>query len=243
MPAIARSPGELVAANTVWSTGEGLGAFSGPFIAGGLMGIGMPAAVAGVAAVVFLATAVVAAGLRFEQAGDASGGSRRAKGGGLRFRDGVLAVRRRPVLAWSMLGAYGQVLTRGLLNALVVVAAIELLGMGQSGLGLLSAALGLGGLAGAIFAMSSSRSERLVRTEIAALVFWGAPIAMIGVFPLAAVALAAMVVVGVANATYDVAMFTIFQRASGNDERGPVMSVLEGVFGLGAVSGSLLARS
>jgi MFS family permease len=241
MPAIARSPGELVAANTVWSTGEGLGAFGGPFIAGGLMGVGMPAAVAVVAAVVFLATAVVAGGLRFEQAGDASGGSSRAEGGGLRFRDGVLAVRRRPVLAWSMLGAYGQVLTRGLLNALVVVAAIELLGMGQSGLGLLSAALGLGGLAGAIFAMSSSRSEQLVRTEILALGFWGLPIAIIGLFPLSEVALAAMVVVGVANATYDVAMFTIFQRASGNDERGPVMSVLEGVIGLGAVSGSLLA--
>ena len=34
MPAIARSPRELVAANTAWSTGEGLGAFGGPFIAG-----------------------------------------------------------------------------------------------------------------------------------------------------------------------------------------------------------------
>jgi MFS family permease len=241
MPAIARSPGELVAANTVWSTGEGLGAFGGPFIAGGLMGIGLPAVVAAVAAIVFLVTAVVAAGLRFEQAGDASGGRRPTEGGGLRLRDGVRAIRRRPVLAWSLLGAYGQVLTRGLLNALIVVAAIELLGMGQSGLGLLGAALGFGGLAGAIFAMSSSRSERLVRTEIVALVFWGLPIAVIGLFPLAEVALAAMVVVGVANATYDVAMFTIFQRASGNDERGPVMSVLEGVIGLGAVTGSLLA--
>jgi hypothetical protein len=50
-----------------------------------------------------------------------------------------------------------------------------------------------------------------------------------------------MVVIGVANATYDVAMFTIFQRAAGNDERGAVMSVLEGVIGIGAVSGSLLA--
>jgi hypothetical protein len=51
----------------------------------------------------------------------------------------------------------------------------------------------------------------------------------------------AMVVIGVANATYDVALFTIFQRASANDERGPVLSVLEGVIGLGAISGSLLA--
>ena len=240
MPAIARSPGELVAANTVWSTGEGLGAFGGPFVAGLLMAAGAPAAVAAVAAVTFLVTAIVAAGLRFEQASDASGGGKHA-GGGLRLRDGLRGVLRRPVLGWSALGTFGQVLTRGLLSALVVAAAIELLKMGQPGLGLLSAALGLGGLAGAIFAMASRRSQRLVRTELTALVFWGLPIAIIGVLPLAEVALAAMVVIGVANATYDVALFTIFQRAATNEDRGPVMSVLEAIIGLGAITGSLLA--
>jgi MFS family permease len=240
MPAIARSPGELVAANTAWTTGEGLGAFGGPFVAGVLMAVGMHAAVGAVAAAGFLVTAAVAAGQRFEQAADASGGGRHMLGG-LRLRDGVQATRRKRVLAWSMLGTFGQVLTRGLLSALVVVAAIQLLGMGQSGLGLLSAALGLGGLIGAFFALSSTRSERLVRTEAVALVFWGLPIAVIGVLPFPAVALAAMVVIGVANATYDVALFTIFQRGCANDERAPVLSVLEGVIGLGAISGSLLA--
>lgn len=240
MPAIARSPAELVAANTVWSTGEGLGAFVGPFVAGALMAAGSHSAVAAVAAVGFLLTAVIAGGLRFEQAADVSGGRPRSAAGP-RFSDGLRAIRRRPLLAWSALGTYGQVLTRGLLNALVVVAAIELLGMGQSGLGLLGAALGFGGLAGAIFAMSSTRSARLVRTEILGLVFWGLPIAIIGLVPLPEIALAAMVVIGVANATYDVALFTIFQRAAGNDERASVMSVLEGVIGIGAVSGSLLA--
>ena len=236
-----------MAANTVWSTGEGFGAFLGPFIAGVLMGLGAPAAVAAVAAVAFFITALVAAGLRFEQAGDASGGrlaadvTQSARGARLRLLDGVRAIRGKPVLAWSLLGVYGQVLTRGLLSALTVVAAIELLGMGQSGTGLLGAALGLGGLAGAIFAMSTVRSERLIRTEIVALVFWGLPIAVIGLFPLPEVALAAMVVIGVANATYDVALFTTFQRASANEDRAPVMSVLEGVIGIGAISGSLLA--
>lgn len=240
MPALARSPGELVAANTAWSTGEGLGAFAGPFVAGALMAAGLHPVVAIVAAVAFLVTAALGAGLKFEQAADASGGTSRAPGG-LRLIEGLQAVRSRPVLAWSMLGTYGQAMTRGLLNALIVVAAIELLGMGQSGLGLLGAALGLGGLIGAIFALSSTRSERLIQTETVALVFWGLPIALIGVLPFAEVALAAMIVIGVANATYDVALFTIFQRGSPNDERATVMSVLEGAIGLGAISGSLLA--
>jgi MFS family permease len=240
MPALARSPGELVAANTTWTTGEGLGAFGGPFIAGALMAAGMHAVVAAVAAAAFLVTAIVAGGLRFEQVGDASGGGRHASGG-LRLSDGLRTVRSRPVLAWTMLGTYGQVLTRGLLNAVIVVAAIELLGMGQPGLGLLSAALGLGGLAGAIFALSSTRTDRLVRTETVALVVWGLPIAVIGLLPLPEVALAAMIVIGVANATYDVALFTILQRGAANADRGPVMSVLEGTIGLGSVTGSLLA--
>ena len=240
MPAIARSPGELVAANTAWSTGEGVGAFFGPFVAGLLMAAALHGAVAAIAAVAFVVTAVVAAGLRFEQAADASGGGRPAAGG-FRLMDGLRAVRRRPVLAWTMLGTYGQVVTRALLNGLVVVASIELLGMGQSGAGLLSAALGLGGLIGAIFALSSRRSERLVRTETVALVFWGLPIAVIGLVSVPAVALAAMVVIGVANATYDVALFTILQRGASNEDRGPVMSVLEAVIGLGAITGSLLA--
>jgi len=247
MPAIARSPGELVAANTVWSTGEGFGAFLGPFVAGVLMTLGATAAVAGVAAAVFLVTAFVAARLRFEQAADASGGARVAGDGpsrpGARARllGGVRAIRAQPVLTWSTFGVYGQVLTRGLLNAMTVVAAIELLGMGQGGTGLLAAALGLGGLAGAIFAMSVVRSERLIPTQVVGLMFWGLPLSAIGIVPLPEVALAAMVVIGVANATYDVALFTTFQRACGNEDRAPVMSVLEGAIGLGAISGSLLA--
>jgi MFS family permease len=240
MPAIARSPGELVAANTVWTTGEGLGAFVGPLIAGVLMAFNLHSVVAAIAAVAFIVTALIASGLRFEQAADASGGGRGARRG-LRLREGVRAVLRRPVVAWTMLGTFGQVMTRGLLNALVVAAAIELLLMGQGGLGLLTAALGFGGLLGAIFAMASRRSERLIRNELVSLIYWGLPLAIIGVVSLPEVALAAMVVIGVANATYDVALFTILQRSSSNADRASVLSVLEGVIGFGAVTGSLLA--
>lgn len=239
MPAIARSPGELVAANVAWGTGEGAGSLLGPFVAALLIGRGDPALAAGLAAVAFLVTALVATGLSFEQAADASGGAEGA-GGGLRLRDGIRALGRRPVPRWSMLAVYGQVLTRGALNTLAVVAAIELLGMGDGGVGLLNAALGLGGLVGAVFAMSLARTDRLVRTQVVSLAYWGAPIAVIGLLPFPAVALIAMVVIGVANAVFDVSLFTIFQRGSSNDERAAVFSVFEGVAGLGAVSGSLV---
>jgi MFS family permease len=239
MPAVARSPRELVAANVAWGTGEGAGALLGPFVVALLVGYGDPAVAAGLAAGAFLVTAVIAAGLRLEQATDVSGAAEGA-GRNLRLRDGLRALGRRPVPRWSMLAVYGQVLTRSALNTLAVVAAIELLGMGDGGVGLLNAALGLGGLFGAVFAMSLARTDRLVRSEVVSLAYWGAPIAIIGLLPYPAVALIALIVVGVANAVFDVVLFTIFQRGCSNAERAPVFSVFEGVAGLGAVSGSLL---
>jgi len=239
MPGLARSPAELVAANMAWGTGEGLGTFAGPFIAGLLIAAGqLPLAAAAVAAA-FLVTVVVAAGLRFEHASDAAGGAREPAGPDL--VEGLRALRRRPVLRWSMLGVYGQVTTRGLLNPLLVVASIELLGMGNAGVGLLSAALGLGGFVGAVFALNAARPDRLILTQAVALAYWGAPIALIGLLPFPAIALAAMVVTGIANAVYDVAVITIFQRGASNQERAAVFSVFEGVAGLGSVTGSLLA--
>jgi MFS family permease len=50
-----------------------------------------------------------------------------------------------------------------------------------------------------------------------------------------------MVVIGVANAVFDVAIFTLFQRGTANEERAPVFSVFEGVVGVASVAGSLLA--
>lgn len=239
MPGIARSPGELVAANMAWGTGEGLGTFAGPLVVGILIAAGQPALAAWVVAVAFVITAGIAVGLRFEHAMDAVGGTRQSRGAGI--LEGFRTLGRRRVLRWSMLGVYGQVVTRGMLNTLLVVASIELLGMGEGGVGLLSAALGLGGLFGAIFALSAARPDRLILTQSAALAYWGAPIAVIGLIVNPAVALAALVVTGVANAVYDVAIITIFQRGATNQERAAVFSLFEGVAGLGLVTGSLLA--
>ena len=240
MPAIARSPSELVAANMAWSTGEGLGAMVGPFVAGLLVAAGYPALAALTAAMAFLASALSVARLRFEQARDATGGAGGAVGG-IRLLEGLRTWRRRPVVGWSMLGVFTQVMTRALLSPLLVVASIELLSMGEAGVGLLNAALGLGGLVGAVFAVSLTRTDRLIRTQAAALAYWGAPIAVVGLLPWPSLALAAMIVIGVANAVFDVALFTIMQRGTANEERAPVFSVFEGLVGLGTVAGSILA--
>jgi MFS family permease len=240
MPAVARSPHELVAANMAWSTGEGLGSMLGPFVVGLFVAAGRPELGAAATAVAFLVGAVFIGRLRLEHAADATGGGG-ANARGLRLLDGVRTMRRRPVVGWTLLSVFAQILTRGLLTPLTVVAAIELLAMGDPGVGLLNAALGLGGLLGAVFAVSLTRTDRLIRTEAAAVAWWGAPIAVIGLLPIPGVALAAMIVIGVANAVFDVAIFTLLQRGTSNDERAPIFALLEGLVGVGLVIGSLLA--
>lgn len=238
MPALARTPEELVAANVAWGTVEGVATLVGPAIAAGLIAAGLTVGVAILAAVSFAAGGLAVVRLRFEQTSDSlppSSGST-----GPQLLEGLRTLRLRPVAGWTMLGVFGQTMTRGLLNALVVVAAIELLGLGDPGVGTLNAAMGVGGLAGGLFAMSLVRPSNLLPAASVALAFWGLPIAVIGLEPTVAVALVAMAIIGAANSTYDVAILTIFQRGCSNEERAPVFAVFEAVAGLGVVAGSLL---
>jgi MFS family permease len=237
MPALARSPSELVAANVAWGSFEGLGSFAGPFAAGLLVAGGFELGVPILAAVGFALTVLIVGGLRFEQALDdeADAASR-----GLGLIEGLRALARRPVPRWSMGGVYLQTLTRGLLNSLLVVASVTLLGLGDPGVGLLTAVMGIGGLVGGPAALSLVQSNRLVLGFAMAMAGWGLPLAVIGVIPSPIVAVLAMAVVGVANAAFDVAGFTIFQRGCANEERASVFSVFEGTAALGVVSGSLL---
>jgi len=128
-----------------------------------------------------------------------------------------------------------QPFVRGLLTVLLVVASIELLGLGEPGVGLLNSAIGLGGMAGAAVAMALVGRSRLVPFLWLGLVFWGLPITMTGLVPVAAVAVVGMVVIGVANAVLDVSGFTLMQRTIPNDMRAGALGVFEA--GVQAVAG------
>jgi MFS family permease len=95
LPALARTPGELVAANVASSMGEGLGTFLGPLFAGVLVAStgSVPASV--LIAATFAGAAAAATGVRFERDLDAHGG---LGSGDPRFRlaDAPSLLRRNP---------------------------------------------------------------------------------------------------------------------------------------------------
>ena len=240
LPAFAQTPRELVAANVASSTGEGIGTFLGPLLAAVVVaGTGSVASSLFVA-VTFAAAASAVIGIRFEHAADARGGADFARATRLHIADAPRVLRRYPGAALVAGDFVAQTFVRGLLVTLVVVSSIELLGMGDSGVGLLNAAIGLGGLTGALGALGLGGGSVLARVFAVALVGWGLPLVIIGAWPVAALALVGLFVTGASNAVLDVSGFTLVQRAVRNEDRVTMFGVMEGLFGIGLFVGSFV---
>jgi Cyclic nucleotide-binding domain/Major Facilitator Superfamily len=241
LPALARTPAELVAANVASSTGEGIGTFIGPLLAGVLVVStgSVPASV--LVAAGFAAAAALLTGVRFERETDARGGIDEAHSSRFRLADISRMVRLYPGASLVVADFLAQVLVRGLLVTLIVVASIELLGMGDGGVGLLNAVFGLGGLAGALAALGLVGARGLTAVFALALVGWGAPLALVGAAPTPVIALGALFVSGVSNAALDVSGFTLIQRGVRNEDRVTMFALFESGIGLGLLVGSLLA--
>jgi len=210
LPSLARTPEELIASNAATSTIESLGTLLGPVLAG-LLIAGADAGL--VFAIGAGALALAAIPLwRVSVEGRAGlplavdeGGALQVLAAGFR----TIARARGARLVVGLIVA--QTFVRGCLNVLIVVAAFRVLGAGAEAVGYMTAAIGAGGLLGAVGAMTLG-GRRLAVAFGLALVFWGLPIALIGSSADLAFALGMLAVVGAANSVEDVAGFTLLQR-------------------------------
>lgn len=239
LPALARTPEELVTANIASSTAEAVGTFLGPLVAAFFIASGAPA-LAGVTAVVAQIIGVIAlSDIHFEHQGDERGPSSGASGPGLGLSAGISAVRQRPAIAIVILGFGLQTMVRALLGTLVVVLSIEVIQLGEAGVGVLGAAMGIGAIFGIVVGLGLRRSTPAAFAL--ALAAWGLPIAVIGLVPLPLVAVFALMVTGLSNALLDIVGFTLLQRGCRNEERGAIFALLEGATGAFAAVGYLAA--
>jgi MFS family permease len=252
MPSLAREPGELVAANVVMGTGEGLGSFAGPLAAAFVVAAAGPAAVAAVATATLAVGTIAVLGLRVtgDTAAELAEHERsivddRPAGLASSLRAalvaGPAALRSAPGAGTIILDFNGQFLVRTLATTLAVIASFELLGLGEAGVGWLGAAFGFGGLIGAASAVGLAGRRQLGPIFAVALSLWGLPYAFIGGAPVVPVAIVAFAVSGYANGVLDVAGFTLVQRAVPTASRMPVFGLLESTIGISGAIGGLLA--
>ena len=241
LPHLARTPDELTAANVVRSTIESVGTFAGPAIGGALLAVTGPGTVMLITAAAFVWGAGLVSLIRVQDTDSERRTAEREPTGAF-WREvtagfGAIAGDRRLRIVVGLYGA--QTLLAGALGVLVVVTALDLLSWNDSGVGLLNAAMGIGGLAGSLAAFALIGRKRLASDFGLGIVLWGAPLAAIGIWPHAWVALVALGVLGLGNTLVDVAGLTLLQRTAPPDVIGRVFGVLEmllvGTIGLGAV--------
>lgn len=210
LPSLARTPTELIASNAATSTIESLGTLLGPVLAGVLVSqadagiVFASGAAAVVLGAILLARVSVEGATALPPAADERG-ARQMVAAGLR------AIAQAPGARLVVGLIVAQTFVRGCLNVLIVVAAFQVLDADAQAVGYMTAAIGVGGLLGAIGAMTLG-GRRLAVAFGLALVFWGLPIVLIGPWPELAFAIAMLAVVGAANSVEDVAGFTLLQR-------------------------------
>jgi MFS family permease len=242
LPSLARTPEELTAANVASSTIDSVGSFAGPALGGLLLALTSAEVVFAATAGTFLWSALLVGRVDAGEVPGEPGGGRRhiAEEALAGFR--TIAGDGRLRLLVGLFSA--QTLVAGALNVLIVVAALEVLGLGEAGPGYLNSAVGIGGLVGAVVALALVGRRRLAGDFGAGLLLWGLPLVAIGLWPDPAVALVALAVVGLGNTLVDVSALTLLQRAVPGEVLARVFGVLEslivGTIGLGAILASLL---
>jgi MFS family permease len=243
LPAVTKTPEDLTAANVASSVIESLGIFLGPAIAGVLLGISGPATVFAVFAGVMLVAALLTSRLRVDPAAVTPKANVHA---GTVWREtlGGFAVLRRerdPRLLVLLLS--GGAVVIGALDVLFVAAAIDLLGMGQSGAGFLNSAFGVGGIVGAGAAIALVGRPRLTPPFAGGAVAFGFPLAAIAIAPAVGTAPVLIAAGGGGRSLADVSGRTLLQRIAPDEVLTRVFGVLVVVQMLALAIGSVGASA
>lgn len=242
VPALARRPEELTAANVLSGWNDSVSALAGPALAGLLLAVGGPKWVAAVMAVVMLASAAIVTPLTAARPDDETAAADEDAAAPLldEILAGFVLVKRDAQARLLMFLLAAQFLAIGAFNVITVVIALKLVGLGEGGAGYLSAAYGFGGALSIVLTASLVGRPRLVPALIGASLAWGAALLVLGSAPNAVGALFLLAGAGAARALYDVAGNTLLQRSVSWDVVSRVFGVLEGVSMLAMAAGALL---
>ena len=250
LPSLVRSPSELTAANGVGSTLESLAFFVGPAIGGLLLTFASIPVVLVVNVATFLWSAVLVLSIRRHraQAPDSSGepdepaveDTQQQQGFWTETTAGFATVWADRDLRLITVLYCLQTLVAGASIVFEVSIAIDLVGLGPQGVGYLDSVMGIGALVGGLVAVGRAPKGRLARDFGLGVLLWGVPLVLISVWPVAAVAFLAMLLIGLGNPLADVNAVTIQQRLVADSVLGRVFGAVDAVLIAAMALGSLL---
>jgi MFS family permease len=226
LPHLARTPQELSAANVTHSGMDNIGFLLAALSTGVLLAITSPAVVFGVAALLALITAVLLDRIErdrrpeYDGDGEISGMWRQTT---LGFR----TLAEHPALRLLAATLVVLVFFEGVADVLVVIMALDLLGLSEGSVGFLNASWGVGAfIAGGGLTLLLNRN-RLVIGLAGGSVVIGLAVALPGAWPVAAAAYAGWFGIGVGYTFIEVAGKTLLQRLGSDESLGRVLGSLE----------------
>jgi len=237
-PSLARTPEELSAANVVAASIESVGIFAGPALGGVLLAVWSPGVVFAVNGALVVASALFVLGIRTP---DEHVRERRDESVTAELLVGVRTIAKEPRLR-LLIGLFSaQTFVDGLLGVLTVLIALRLLDAGTAMVGYLNAAVGVGGVVGAVVAAALVGRGKLAGDFGIGVALFGLPIALLAASSSTALALLLMGLIGVGNTLVDVSGMTLLQRAAPDEVLARVFGVLESLFLLTVGAGAVIA--
>jgi predicted MFS family arabinose efflux permease len=244
LPALVRSPAELLASNAATGFFDGASTLVGPVL-GSVVGVtlGVPTLL------VVTAGAMLAAGLVGGRLPTAAATVPVTSKPGARARMAEYATGARVIAAnrgarlVTFLGT-AQTFIRGAMSVIVIVFAVEVVRTSESGVGALYGAMGIGGLVGLPLAVIVVDHLGVHRSFAIGLAAWGTPLAVCALLPTPSAALLLFAIIGIGNGIVDIGYYGAMQRFVADRVLTRVLGVVEAMFqaGLaaGAVAGAIL---
>ncbi len=234
------NPRELAIASSL-RTGVGNAGYCAGALAGGAAAAGLSVAAGFAVALAASAFAVLALAAMTADVLPAH----RAPRTGVNLSDELLLGLREVRAASGLRDAVGVLATiyfvYGILDVLMVVVAVELVGLGTGGVGILNSIWGAGGVAGGIVALTLlARGRFSTALEVSAACI-AVPLAILAAAAQPTVAILAFALLGLGWATAETAGHTLLQRLSSDESLGRVFGVAETSSQMAVALGSVAA--
>jgi MFS family permease len=238
LPSLCDTPSDLAGANVVRGALDSAATLTGPALSAVLLAAGSGSAVLLLAAAASAWAALLL--VRVHPEGAVIGAAAPGEGALARAVAGLRAVRDEPDLRLVIGLISAQTFMRGALTVFTVVIAVELVGLGPSGVGTLTAALGAGAVVSSALVSLLVGTRRLGVWFGLGVVLWGAPLMVVGAVPVATSALLMLALIGAGNALIDAAGFTLLARIAPAHVLARVFGLLESSIALAVGLGTVL---
>lgn len=250
-PGLVRSARELTAANLFAGYCDSGAVLFGPLVATAFLALGGPELVLVVCAAFALVGVVATATMLSHDrpgpaAGDTGVGVDTGSGVGADERPSLLevvrSVRGRRNVPTLLLVLGTQHFLMGFIGPMFVILAVDELGMGGSGAGVLNIAFGIGALCSTVSATLLSGRGRLAPVVAVCLGATAASLIVIGALPTVAVALVALAAAGLSRSLLDVTARILLQRSAPPQYLANVFAFIEVLTSVGLALGTVAAQ-